>query len=174
MISEVRKISDGLKKLKNDKKALLILFVGIAGMLLIVLSEISEDRSSESTSAQQQYMYDTHYEKEELEELISRVEGAGRTSVMITYECSKENVYAQNITESDEEKGNKKSGEHIIVDSGDDENGLIVKEIYPRVSGVAVVCQGGDNPTVKNEITMLIRAVYDIGSNKICITKMEN
>lgn len=161
------------EKLKKDKKSLMIILIGIAGMLLIVLSEFTGEVPTDDNTEKNPFIYNSIGDRSELETLISKIDGAGKASVIITYECSKENIYARNLSENKEEKGDKKTEEYIIVDEGDDETGLIVKEIYPKVAGVAIVCQGGDSPTVKNEITMLIKALYNISSNNISITKMQ-
>ena len=40
----------------------------------------------------------------------------------------------------------------------------------PKISGVGIVCDGGNDPNVKKELTMLISTAFSVGSNKIYIT----
>ncbi len=42
-----------------------------------------------------------------------------------------------------------------------------------RLSGVGIVCVGGDDPRIKHELIELIAVACDIGSNKIFITGAE-
>lgn len=161
-------------KLKADKKTMLIIIIGLIGMLLISISEFSDDTVKEADYETEYISYDENRQKDELEKIIGEISGVGRVKVMITYECSRESIFASDVTEHTEENGKKISSEYIIVDSGSEEEGLLLKEIFPKVLGVAVVCEGGGNPTVKNEITMMIKAVFGISSNNISISEMQN
>ena len=40
----------------------------------------------------------------------------------------------------------------------------------PKISGIGIVCDGGNDPNVKKELTMLISTAFSVGSNKIYIT----
>jgi len=43
----------------------------------------------------------------------------------------------------------------------------------PKVKGVAVVCEGGDIPSVKQQINEIVTSVFDIPSTKVSIAKMK-
>ncbi len=160
-------------KIAEDKKTLLIIAVGLLGIVLIGFSGGAERENSNSASDNyQQERHIEDYEKQ-LEELLSQVNGAGRVKVMITYESGYETVYAKDTDEQSEDGRTKISSEIIIVDSGSDENGITVKEIYPIVRGVAVVCQGGGNLSVRSEIISIIRSLFNISSNCISVTEMK-
>jgi len=173
-MSEIKKgFSELFKKLCKDKKALFTVLAGLSGVLLILISEIpfsSAESKNSNNSYESSYMND-NLEKE-VEKLISQVKGAGRVSVMLTYESDEERVFARD-TET-ERQGTEKaqmSQKHIIVDSSSGETGLIIKTVYPEIRGVAVVCTGGDDPQVKSEISALLSALFDIGSNRISIAR---
>ena len=164
-------LADTFGKLKKDKKAFLTVTIGIVGMLLVLLSELpllSSDGSKKTETEGTSY-YNRSIE-EDTERLISEIRGVGKVSVMLTYESSEETVWAKDSEEKNGRDGDGTYNEkHIIVDDGDAETGLAVRVMYPRVRGVAVVCSGGDDPTVKSEIKSLISALFDIGSNRISI-----
>ena len=40
------------------------------------------------------------------------------------------------------------------------------------ISGIAVVCEGGDSTDVKRKVTGLLSSLYGIGSNRITVEKM--
>lgn len=45
-----------------------------------------------------------------------------------------------------------------------------VSLVAPAIKGIGVVCDGGNSPDIKKELTMLISTAFSIGSNKIYIT----
>lgn len=170
-MAEARNLfEDFIRKLKKDKKALLTVCLGIAGMLLVVLSELP---FSETGAQGVKESNSTHISSElerETEKLISQIKGAGKVSVMLTFESNEEKIYAKNTdekTKGDEEKQIR--SDYIVVDSSDGETGLTLKVIYPRIRGVAVVCSGGDDPVVRGEISAVVSALFDIGTNRISI-----
>ncbi len=165
-------ISDIVSRLKNDKKALITVAIGIMGMLLVLLSELPMLSGGDSSGVKEKESYINDSLEEDTERLISKIRGAGKVSVMLTYDCSEETVWAKDSEEQaqSEDKGAYEL-RHIIIDSRDGETGLAVKVLYPRVRGVAVVCTGGDDPVVKSEIKALVSALFDIGSNRISIAR---
>ncbi len=172
-MAELRRgLVETLDKLKKDKKALFTVIIGITGMLLILLSELPLFSGEAKDVRSDGNEYINRSLEQETEKLISEIKGAGKVSVMLTYESSEEKVWAKDTdiksTGEDEKNINEK---HIIIDGTDGETGLAVRVIYPRVRGVAVVCSGGDDPIVKSEIKALLSALFDIGSNRISIAR---
>ena len=45
-------------------------------------------------------------------------------------------------------------------------------EVVRHVEGVAVLCTGGNDPSVKKRITEMTSALYSIGSNKVRVEKL--
>lgn len=165
--------------IKGDKKKLIIVAVALLGIILIVLSSFdSNDEKGTEQSTQvnkaefSEDIYTSSLEKR-LEEMVSAVSGAGRTKVLVTLDCDYETVYARNGVLSKDEKSSDEKNEYIIIDSKEDENGLLLKTVTPRVRGVAVVCEGGDSPAVESAITKLLAAVLDIGTNHISVSKIK-
>lgn len=92
---------------------------------------------------------------------------------MITYESYEETVYAYDKNENTDAQGEREfRSEYIVLDSGDKEDGMKVKVLLPEVRGVAVVCQGGGNPIIKEQIITAISALFNISSNKISVAVM--
>ena len=169
---KTEKIAPIIEKLKKDKKVLLIILISFIGISMIVLSEFEP--------SEEKYTYEDGTEhadiggKAELEQIIGKIEGVGKVEVMVAYEGSSETVYASDKSEQSKASETKTEQEHIILDKGNTEDGLRLKEIYPKVIGVAVVCEGGGSPVVKNEITLLLKALYSLNSNNISISEMNS
>ena len=143
------KITDLTKKLfdtANIRK--LIIIVGIIGILLLFLSSYiemgvplnSDDKEFSVTT------YSTEIQSD-LEEVISKIDGAGETYVLLTMENSVEYVYL--------EDSNTKT-----------------KEIEPHIRGVLVVCKGGDDPVEIERVTNAVTKLLDISTAKVCIAKL--
>lgn len=161
------------KKLKNDKKALLTVIIGILGMLLVLLSELPLTEGNKDTDVKttQSEFHNDDLERE-TERLISQIDGAGKVSVMLTYEAAEETVWAKDVNEKTDGNGSDDTEEkYIIVDTSQGESGLAIKVLYPKIRGVAVVCSGGEDPVVNSRIKSLVSALFDIGSNRISIAR---
>lgn len=134
----------------NDKTLRIIIALGIAGIALIFLSSLWDGGESEEKSGAQSSMSAEEYGDElekELKTIVSRVSGVGRCEILLTMENSVEYVYLSN--------GDTKT-----------------KSIEPTVRGVAVVCDGGDDPVTKERILDVVTKALDIPSSRVSVTKL--
>lgn len=178
MNGKINELAQTLKNLKTDKKSLLILAVAAAGIILIVISDFSDTSSydEETTSPQVTEFSEEEYTfrlEKKLEEMISSLNGAGRTKVTVTLECDYETVYARDGSYSQKDGASDEENEYIIIDSDKQEGGLVLKTVTPKVRGVAVLCEGGDLPQVKNAVSEMLGALLDVGSNHISVSKIQ-
>lgn len=125
--------------------------------------------------------------EDRLEDILTSVEGAGNVKVMITLKNSstkevlKEEPYTEKLVkEEDGDGGSRDTSEksqdyNVIYESDSDGNSVpfIISETSPKVEGVAVLAQGGDSVVVKEKITSIIKALFDIEINKIAVGKMK-
>lgn len=161
-------ITNLIEKLKKDKKLFTALIIGLLGLMLILISEVTpKDKDSDTQPVEIFTMTDDELCCK-LEEIIEKISGAGKAKVMLTYKGSYETIYAADIQESE----NKIDSEYIIIDTEKGESGLKIKVLSPEIKGVAVVCQGGDSPVIKEQIISVLSALFDISSNKISVAKM--
>ncbi len=93
-----------------------------------------------------------------LEVLLADVAGVGEVSVLVTLAGGEEYIYASDITAS----GNT----DYVTSSG---KGLLLGVKAPEVSGVAVVCVGGDNLDVQEAVISLVRGTLGIPSSRIVV-----
>lgn len=63
-------------------------------------------------------------------------------------------------------------GSEYVYDSGNYSRStpLLLEEYPPKISGVAVVCVGGDNPGIQIKIIDLICSLYGISSSRVSVT----
>lgn len=168
-----------LETFKKDKKMLLVIFVGIIGVLIIALSEISFDDSTDKNNEKMlnsdSYEYCAYIEKR-VEDIVSSIDGAGNVKVMITLAETTEYVYAQN--QNGTKKSNKDSensdnkNSFVIIERDNNDSGLLIKTFEPKIRGVAIVCDGGDSPTVQQQIYSTVSAVLNVSTARISISKL--
>lgn len=156
-----------LSKTLNGPKSKLFMAAMIGGvsMVLILLSELGSEQkvSSLEEGVQSVITYQLQLESR-LEELISQMNGAGKTTVMVTLETGEEAVYAVDTRTGDMQTQKT----HVLLDDGT----ALKETVYlPQVCGVAILCEGGSNIQVTVRITEMVSALLDIPSNRICVAQ---
>ncbi|WP_316638213.1 hypothetical protein [uncultured Ruminococcus sp.] len=132
-----------LSKWLSDKRIVKIaVIIGTAAVLLIGLSSFIDFSGSEKDNS------DRYAAKTEahLLEIISQISGVGEAKIFLTMDNGGENVYLKNTDTK-------------------------TKSIEPKVRGVVVVCDGGDDPLVVARVMAAVTKSLNIGSDKVCITK---
>lgn len=174
------KIQNFIEKLKADKKMLAMLILGVLGVILILLSELTAEKPKERTAENKNnsfYEYETEIENR-LNSIITQINGVGRVKVMVTLKSGEENKYAYDEsyqTKSGEQSSDRKGeSKYVVIDGERGDECVLLKTEYPQVQGVIVVCDGGDSNTVKNDITNAVSALLDINTNNISVLKMKN
>ncbi len=174
----IEKLSESSRLGKKRLLAAVFLLIGAAALIFSEMTK-SETVTNEVASTTLAYSTDTYVTDLEsrLESIISSIEGAGETKVMITLESGSEEIYlhdydyGENIDPSGKNIIERKD-EYVIVDSDSGEKGIVVKIAEPKIRGVAVVCKGGDSPSVRARITETVTALLDISSTGVSVARM--
>ncbi len=129
--------------------------------------------------------YEAELEKR-LEEALSLVQGVGKVKVLITLSNGRELVVAENsqITETgtketdgsggSRENFNRQSQDNkIIISDGQGDQPLVLKEIQPRIEGVIIIAEGGDDIYVKDALIKSSIAILGIEPHKVSVLKMK-
>ena len=142
--------------------------------MLIFLSELIP--SNTNADKKDEYSYDEYTSSLESEttKLLEAIDGAGECVVMITLENTKESVFAKNTEESSSNGSYSNSDEYVLYKGQEGETPVLVKEYFPKVKGVAVVCGGADDIAVKESIINCISSVFDLPTSKISVSKLRN
>lgn len=175
------KFFSGFKeKLKSEKKLFILVVLGLLGILLIFGSEfikspVKEDAQQSQTGTQSDYC-DALEQK--LQGVLSKTDGAGRVEVMITLQSSEEKIYATdektNYKSSDSVTERTYDEQYVLSDGSSEDGGIVLKTNAPEIKGVIVVCDGGDNSAVANQITNAVCASLGIKSNCVSVLKMKS
>lgn len=170
---------------KGKNRTGLMIVLAAAAALLVIFSGSSgaeQPQSAQQSATAEDYAREL---EQRLESIISSMEGVGEAHVLITLQNGKEYIYAvQDSTSTDssastdpagrqssDESRNSQSS-YIILDTDSGEQALVCTELMPAVSGVVVVCRGGDDPLVAEQITAVVTTALDISSKRVCITKL--
>ena len=167
-------IKEVVLRIKNgDKKIKIFIIIGFIGILLILLSEAVPSVSEKKSN--QEYSYDKYVVslENETKALVEAIDGAGECRVMLTLENTRESVWAKNSEESRSEGSYSNSYEYVLYKGQDGETPILVKEYFPQIKGVAIVCAGADDIRVKESIINSLSSVFDIPSSKISVSKLK-
>lgn len=165
-LEPAKKIGEWLRKYKY---ALLILAVGLC---LMLLPESKEDTVEEPQIITEQAVELTM--EQQLEKILSQVEGAGVVSVLLSEKTGSETIY-QTDTKSDTDDTSESLQEDtvLITDSDRNELGLVRRTDPPMYQGAIVVCQGADRADVCLAIVQAVQCVTGLGANQISVVKMK-
>ncbi|MBQ3266243.1 MAG: hypothetical protein IJH07_10760 [Ruminococcus sp.] len=116
--------------------------IGTAAILLIALSSVIDFDQSGNDQAE---AYASRTEARLLE-IVSQISGVGEAKIFLTMDNRGENVYLKNTDTK-------------------------TVSIEPKVRGVVIVCDGGDDPLVVSRVLDAVTKALNISSDKVCITK---
>ena len=175
----MKNFKDYFKNLKLDKKTVISLIVGFIGISIIFLSEIDYTKKDEieidDSNSNDEYCLQL---ENKIENFIENIDGAGKTKVIITLSETTEYIYAKDGKEV--RKNNEKNDDetlenkYVIIENDNINSGLLIKTIEPKIRGVAVSCEGGDNTYVQQQIISAVSALLNINSSKISISKLSS
>lgn len=165
----------------KDKRNKIVAFLVLGILLLLCSNGIWSDKEekmpieSETAEATNPKQEDV---EEKMEQVLSKVEGAGKVQVMLTYSTTKEQILAR------EEKTEKSKGETeeslrmedtlVLAENGQgSQEPVVLTEQAPKVEGVVIVAEGGDDAVVSSRLNCAAQALLDVPPHKIAILKME-
>lgn len=147
-------------KLGKKRGWILIAAGALIGVALIILGTVGgagEETRVETVA--DAYISDVEDKIRRITELLT---GSDDVGVAVFVSSSREYVYASDTD------GGKNS--YAVVKNGDSGSGLVlIKEIYPKIESVAIVCKGGDSATVQAKLIKLVSAATGLSSNRISI-----
>jgi len=185
--------SSWIQKLaENDVWRKIILILGFAGIAMIFLSGVFQNRDARATNAPAQneptkttaQAYSQQVEKS-LTELIGSINGAGSVKVLVTLERNTQYVYATEEKKTSQntqdqaanatvknQANDSRETKYILVKGADgSQQALAVTEVEPIVKGVVVVCEGGNQPAVQKDIIDAVTTALNLSSARVCVIK---
>lgn len=201
---------DRIKEFAKNKNNLVVLV--LVGVLLMVITfpiEEKEDTSigevdnvAENTNNNAGYLNAAGYGniegimteeqlyvaqmEEKLEEVLSKLDGAGDVEVLITLQASEEKIVEKDIpvvrsnTEETDSVGGTRTVSNVdmresTVYSNVDNNSqpYVIQTISPRIEGVVVLAEGAGSGNVSINLTEAVQVLFGVEAHKIKVMKME-
>ena len=155
-----------IEKIKKNKK-ITYLIVAILILFCFFLLTLNFDDKKTTTEGSELTLYVKNLENN-LSDLLSSVEGAGKVKVAISLKSGMETVLAMKTTVTDTINGTETVTAPITVNG----KTVVVKEVFPEISGVIIVAEGANKILVKNKILQATSSLLDVNVNKIEILTM--
>ncbi len=152
------------------KKLILLFLVGAVGLILVILGyttpwDKQENNEKEIEVSLQTMEYISEIENK-IRSITEKITGSSDVSVMVSTESGTEFVYVSN----EDMNGEDVSKEYITVKNENGEYELVLaKEIYPAITGVSIVCPGGDDYAVQKKIINSVSTAFGLSKNRICV-----
>lgn len=151
------------------KQLFLLLGIAALGIVLILFGTAKEkdveseaSPTSEVTADEELLLYQTQLESR-IKALCESVQGVHNVTVVVTLNGGFQSVYA-----TEYQNGNES---YVIVGSGSSAKPLFLSREAPQISGVGIVCRGGNDASVRHELTVLISAAFQVSTNRIYIAE---
>lgn len=164
-----RKTNEWLKPLINKWKSLgklrYALLLAIIGIAIIVMPA---ENKAEPEPATNPKVIEKNIEQR-MEEILSRVNGAGDVCVMLT-EKNEGRVEYQTDTEEFRNGDQTEIRSETVFGTQD---ALIRSRTSPDYLGAVIVCEGGDRPEVCLELVNATCALTGLTSDKVTVLKMK-
>jgi len=189
---------------KFDKKTVInIAGALILGVILLVMSSSifkpnnnktaapADTAASAGTTAPaaagSESAYVTNLEKR-LEDTLSQIDGAGKVSVMLTLaygralDVAEDKTTNESVTKDSGTQGGQRTtqsssaeSKKIIITGSDGVSApLVLREVQPKIEGVIIIAEGGDNIFVKEALTSAAEAVLGLDMTNVQIFKMKS
>ncbi len=158
-----------LKKLLSSKKnkTIIIVLLIVILVLSLVFSNIKKNvNSKENIVVAPDYQSEM---EQRLSKTLSKVEGAGKVSVIINLKSGMQTVIAMETTVTETKDGRITVETPVIVNG----KTIVLKELYPEINGVIIVAEGAKNISVYNKLLQATMSLFNIKADKIEILTMK-
>ena len=171
-------ISKYKDKLRSPKT---LVIIGLLGILLIAVSSLSGGKKTENEIKTPSEMSPEEYRislEEDICKIVSQITGSNKVETVVTLDSGIRYSYAdtREETTSDKTDQNAKSSDielkegYITVKTAEGgEQALLITMQMPEIRGVAIVCEGGDNPIINEKIKNTGTAALNITSKRVYI-----
>lgn len=158
-----------IKDFFTDKKNYPVIIIIICAVLVFLIFGGNEETVGEDTVLHPE----TEIEKR-LEEVLEKVEGAGKVSVFVSLEDYGATDYAKDLKEKTKESQTESEETTVMKGSGSAAAPVVSRTSSPKVKGVIVVAQGAKNEYVKENLASAVESALAIMPHRIKILEGNN
>lgn len=158
-----------IDRLKTDKKLLFAVMAVLIVLIVFMFSGILQEKKDAKTTEGDAISDYVCGLENRLTDILSNVSGVGKVRVAITVDSGIKTVLASKTTIT-ETNGGKETVETPLVING---KTVVIKEVYPKASGVLIVAEGAGNIMVYKRIQQATLSFLGVDLNKIEILTMK-
>ena len=168
-LSELQKrLSAGISKFR------LPLLIFAAGLLLMLLPTGKRSTQAVQTAAQAAQTQELTPSREEMEAILSRIDGVGRVDLLLTLRTSGASVYQTDTRTVTSGSGTTEECQTVFGQtSGSGKEPVVQTTLAPQYQGALVVCDGADRASVWLAVVQAVTSLTGLGSNQIAVVKMK-
>ena len=155
---------------RKYRYALLIVLIGIIFMLL----PQKEQSTAQETLPVQETEPPGDSLQSSLEQILSRIEGAGKVEVLLTQAAGEEIIFQNDSDESASEQSSDSSSKTLVITGADRSEQPVIRQVLPPTYlGAVIVCQGADSPAVRLAIVEAVASATGLTADRITVLKMK-
>ena len=164
-----------VKALDALKRCKYVVLTAALGIVLLLLPGGNE-KKQEGGAPDAAEDFDRTALQEEMEEILSSLNGVGHLKLMLTVDGGSASELAR-----DEAQTQKRSGENtgertqksetVVLGSGASAEVVVTRSRFPAFIGALVVCEGGDRAEVRLRVTQAVAALTGLSSERITVVK---
>ncbi|HIX31489.1 MAG TPA: hypothetical protein H9682_05070 [Firmicutes bacterium] len=171
------KAAENLFRLAGKYKFVLLMVA--VGVLLMMLPSVGGEKGQEAvspTTAAGAQGYSLERTQEEMERIVSSIDGVGRAEIMLTVSSGGRIVY-----QDDQEISYTGSAgvpedytsrtQTVLTGSGSGETALPTQELYPEYIGAVVVCDGGGRAGTVLKVKEAVSVLTGLSTDRISVVK---
>ena len=168
-LSELQKrLSAGISKFRIP------LLIFAAGLLLMLLPTGKRSTQAVQTAAQEAQTQELTPSQEEMEAILSRIDGVGRVDLLLTLRTSGASVYQTDTRTVTSGSGTTEECQTVFGQtSGSGKEPVVQTTLAPQYQGALVVCDGADRASVRLAVVQAVTSLTGLGSNQIAVVKMK-
>ena len=156
------------------KWAVLVILAGVVA-LLWPSGGTKETSTAQSTAVAA--LGDPEALQEEMEEILSHISGVGEVRLLLTVETDGERQLAGNTETSYSGSASapedfSRSWEAVMAQDGG-QTPVVTTTRYPTYRGALVVCQGGDQASVRLAVTEAVTALTGLSADRVTVAKWQ-
>lgn len=167
--------AEGVQRIwERYKWAVLVILAGVVA-LLWPSGGTKETSTAQSTAVAA--LGDPEELQEEMEEILSHISGVGEVRLLLTVETDGERQLAGNTETSYSGSASapedfSRSWEAVMAQDGG-QTPVVTTTRYPTYRGALVVCQGGDQASVRLAVTEAVTALTGLPADRVSVAKWQ-
>lgn len=167
--------TEGVQRIwERYKWAVLVILAGVVA-LLWPSGGPKETSTAQSTAVAA--LGDPEALQEEMEEILSHISGVGEVRLLLTVETDGERQLAGNTETSYSGSASapedfSRSWEAVMAQDGG-QTPVVTTTRYPTYRGALVVCQGGDQASVRLAVTEAVTALTGLPADRVSVAKWQ-